>query len=187
LQGLGSFVKETFGTVPQDLVGLLGGDYLKVKRAENLARTIEKARERIRRQRTDKGDRTAPLSLALPIMVSAAEESRDELQDLWAALMAAVVDPDRKGFFRLKFIEIAKRMDPLDAPVLRGLGQYNHPADHQNRTAIGSALGVTLDQISVSISNLEELRLVGTAAGLTNTVLPLGREFLRAIDGSGTG
>ena len=147
LQGLGSFVKETFGTVPQDLVGLLGGDYLKVKRAENLARTIEKARERIRRQRTDKGDRTAPLSLALPIMVSAAEESRDELQDLWAALMAAVVDPDRKGFFRLKFIEIAKRMDPLDAPVLRGLGQYNHPADHQNRTAIGSALGVTLDQI----------------------------------------
>lgn len=30
LQGLGGFLKETFGTLPQDIVGLLGGDYLKV-------------------------------------------------------------------------------------------------------------------------------------------------------------
>jgi hypothetical protein len=182
LQGLGSFVKETFGTAPQDLVALLGGDYLKVKRAENLAKIIEKAKERIGRQRTDGADRTAPLSLGLPMMVSAAEESRDELQDLWAALMAAVVDPDRSGFFRLKFIEIAKRMDPLDAPVLKRLGQYSHPVDHQHRTAIMSALGVTLDQVLVSISNLEELGLVATGTSYTNTVLPLGREFLRAID-----
>lgn len=94
LQSLGGFVKETFGTVPQDLVGILGGDYLKVKRAENLARTIEKARERIRRQKRDDRSQSAPLSLGLPIMVAAAEESRDELQELWAALMAAIVDPN---------------------------------------------------------------------------------------------
>src|SRR5437588_12069234 len=75
LQGLGGFVKETFGTIPEDLVGLLGGDYLKVKRAENLAKTIEKARERIHRQPTDGRDRTAPLSLGLPVMVSAADDS----------------------------------------------------------------------------------------------------------------
>ena len=33
LQGVGGFPKETFGTMPQDIVGLLGGDYLKVRRA----------------------------------------------------------------------------------------------------------------------------------------------------------
>jgi len=27
LQGFGGFLRETFGTVPQDLVGLLGGDW----------------------------------------------------------------------------------------------------------------------------------------------------------------
>jgi hypothetical protein len=30
LQGFGGFLRETFGTVPEDLVGVLGGDWLKV-------------------------------------------------------------------------------------------------------------------------------------------------------------
>ncbi len=30
LQGLGGYMKDTFGTMPQDIVALLGGDYLKV-------------------------------------------------------------------------------------------------------------------------------------------------------------
>jgi hypothetical protein len=44
LRGLGGFLRETFGTIPEDLVGLLGGDRLKVLRAENLARILDKAR-----------------------------------------------------------------------------------------------------------------------------------------------
>lgn len=183
LQGLGGFLKETFGTLPQDVVGLLGGDYLKVRRAENLFRMFEKAKERIEDKRITEPD--APLSLVIPIVLAAADESRDELQDLWAALMAAVVDPDRKGFFRIKFIEIAKRMDPLDAPVLKHLGRFSHAVDHQHRTAIVNAMGVTLDQVLVSIANLESLGLVATGTSYTNTVLPLGREFLRAIDHDG--
>jgi hypothetical protein len=184
LQGFGGFLRETFGTLPQDVVGLLGGDYLKVKRAENLFQMFEKAKKRIEDKHVVEPD--APLSLVIPIMIAAADESRDELQDLWAALMAAVVDPDRKGFFRLKFIEIAKRMDPLDAPVLDRLGRFNHPVDHQHRTEIVKALGVTLDQVLVSIANLEDLGMVATGTSFTNTVQPLGREFLRAIKSGDT-
>jgi hypothetical protein len=44
LQGFGGFLRETFGTVPQDVVGLLGGDWLKDRRAENLARTASLSR-----------------------------------------------------------------------------------------------------------------------------------------------
>ena len=44
LQGFGGFLRETFGTVPQDVAGLLGGDWLKVRRAENLARTASLSR-----------------------------------------------------------------------------------------------------------------------------------------------
>lgn len=36
LEGLGSYLKDVFGTVPADLVGYFGGDWLKVRRAENL-------------------------------------------------------------------------------------------------------------------------------------------------------
>jgi hypothetical protein len=46
LRDVGGFLKEILGTVPQDLVGYFGGDLLKVRRAENAARIIQKAKER---------------------------------------------------------------------------------------------------------------------------------------------
>jgi hypothetical protein len=33
LQRFGGFVADTLGTVPQDVIGLLGGDWIKVRRA----------------------------------------------------------------------------------------------------------------------------------------------------------
>jgi len=117
-QGLGGFLRDTFGTVPEDLVGILGGDWLKVRRIENVARIVYKAMERMK-ARGVKPNEPASLSLSLPIIVAAADESRDELQDLWARLLAAAADPNRSKSFRLAFIEAAKKMDPLDAAVLR--------------------------------------------------------------------
>jgi hypothetical protein len=37
LTGVGGFLKETFGTVPQDLVGMLGGDFLRTRTREEQA------------------------------------------------------------------------------------------------------------------------------------------------------
>jgi hypothetical protein len=92
LRGLGGFLRETFGTIPEDLVGLLGGDRLKVLRAENLAHILDKARDRLR-ARGVKALEPASLSITLPILTAAADESRDELQDIWARLLAAAADP----------------------------------------------------------------------------------------------
>ena len=36
LRGLGSFIGQALGSTPEDLVGYLGGDWLRVRRAENL-------------------------------------------------------------------------------------------------------------------------------------------------------
>ena len=41
------------GTVPEDLVGYLGGDWLKVRRAENLARMVAKMQERLRQRKAE--------------------------------------------------------------------------------------------------------------------------------------
>jgi hypothetical protein len=51
------------------------------------------------------------LVIALPLLEAAAEESREELQDLWARLLAAAMDPGRSGQVRRVFIEIVKQMD----------------------------------------------------------------------------
>jgi hypothetical protein len=159
LREFGGFLKETFGTVPQDLVGLLGGDWLKVRRAENIVRMLQKAKERLE-ARHAKVQEPASLSISLPLLTAAADESRDELQDIWARLMAAAADPSRAGCFRLAFIEAAKKLDPLDAAVLRAGQAINRAI---NRTPdynlLASQLNVSPDEIEVSIQNLLKLEL----------------------------
>jgi hypothetical protein len=91
----------------QDLVDLLGRDWLKVRRAENLARILEKARERLRARRVEPAE-PASLSIVLPILVAAADESRDELQEIWARLLAAAADPSRAKSFRIAFIDAVR-------------------------------------------------------------------------------
>jgi hypothetical protein len=82
LKGLGDFLREVLGTVPSDVVGLLGGDWLKVRRAENLARIVQKARDRMKQR--DARPQPASLAVGLPLLAAAANEDRDELQEVWA-------------------------------------------------------------------------------------------------------
>ena len=180
LRGLGGFLKETFGTVPQDLVGYLGGDWLGVRRAENLARILESARERLKERGVEAAEPVS-LSITLPILIAAAEESRDELQDIWARLLAAAADPSRAKSFRIVFVTTVKKMDPLDAATLKSIqGLGGRVTDDTRRMAAGQ-LHTTPDEIAVSVSNLEKLELVGPTHRPDGVVTAFGRELLRAI------
>jgi hypothetical protein len=95
LRGLGSFVEKALESVPGDLVGYLGVDWLRVRRAENIAKMMFCAKER-HETRGVKDTKPASLTLALPILRGAADESREELRDLWARLLAAAMDPSRE-------------------------------------------------------------------------------------------
>ena len=82
LQASGGFLRSTFGTMPEDVDRDVGrrpfeGAY---PRREHRAhgRQGEKAGERI----GNINNADAPPSLAIPIMIAAGDESRDELQDL---------------------------------------------------------------------------------------------------------
>jgi Abortive infection alpha len=117
LGAVGRFLREVIGTYPEDLVGYyLGGDWLKVRRAENLSRMIEEL-QHLLKARNVKPD-SPSISIALPLLIAAADESRDELRSIWARLLAAAADPARAKSFRIQFIEVVKQMDPLDAAVL---------------------------------------------------------------------
>jgi hypothetical protein len=182
LQGMGGFLKETFGTVPQDVVGLLGGDWLKVRRAENLVKILQKARERLNARHADVRE-PATLTLALPLLAAAADESRDEMQDIWARLLAAAADPSRAASFRIAFIEAAKNMDPLDAAFLLNLQQRRGgAADDNGRKSMAADLHASNDEIDVSWENLKKLGLV-TLNSQTAHISSFGREFLRAVSG----
>jgi hypothetical protein len=160
----GGFLKEVVGTVPEDLVGLLAGDWLRVRRAENLARMIEKMQERIKARKKAESREQPSLSIALPILMAAADESRDELQDLWARLLAAATDPERAQSFRVQFIEVAKQMDPLDAAVLQS-ARDRGGVTGQIQLEFAEKLKVRRDEIEVSLNNLARLKLVSNPPG----------------------
>jgi len=44
------------------------------------------------------------ISVLMPLLIAAADEERDELQEIWARLLAAAADPSRAGSFRNQFI-----------------------------------------------------------------------------------
>lgn len=179
LQSVGEFLREALGTAPEDVVALLGGNWLKVRRAENLIRTLAKAKARLKRDGIKV--EAASLSLGLPILIAAADESRDELQDLWAKLLAAAADPDRAKSFRIAFIETVKKMDPLDAAVLQSAQAIGGNIRGETRNAFVAQLHVTRDEIDISIQNLQKLELIDEVNQLTLVVFAFGREFLRTV------
>jgi hypothetical protein len=182
LRGIGGFLKQTFGTVPEDMIGLLGGDWLKARRMENFARIAEKAQRRLKLRNVT--STTPPrLPVLLPLINAAADEENDELQDLWARLLAAAADPARAKSFRAAFVDAAKKMDPLDAAVLKAL-----PTSHFNPVIyrqLSGQLGVSTDEIEISIDNLLSLGFIRSLGDITSPtyrlVSPFAREFLRAI------
>jgi hypothetical protein len=183
LQGVGGFLKETLGTVPQDLVGYLGGDWLHVRRIENIARILEKANERMKARKA-KAQEPVSLSITLPLLRAAADESRDDLQDLWARLLAAAADPSRTRSFRLAFIDAAKKMDPLDAGVLQAIhGQRGDRVTAEDENIVAASLHVSRDEVAVSVSNLYKLGHIIDLNTQTKLISPFGREFSRAVSG----
>lgn len=104
---------------PEDAVGLVLGDPLHFVRTV-IARTLDQLISKIFERRGVTDTQPVSPSLAIPLLRAAYDESRPELQQLWADLIAAAMDPKRSGRVRLSFIDTLKRFDPLDALLLKG-------------------------------------------------------------------
>ena len=180
LRAVGEFLSKVIGTYPEDLVAYyLGGDWLKVRRAENLVRMIEELKERLRVRNVK--PESPSISVALPLLIAAADESRDELRDIWARLLAAAADPVRAKSFRLQFIQVAKQMDPLDAAVLKAAQHGGGGVSGQIQNEIAGRLKATGDEVDVSLDNLARFGLMDKNVPRTFHLSAFGREFLRAI------
>lgn len=113
LQDFGGFLREMLGTVPEDLVGVLGGDWLKVRRAVNMASMLEKAREKFERRKVEQKEEVS-LTIAAPLLRAATDERREEIRELWARLFANAMGPSRSSTKRRSFIDIVQQMEPLE-------------------------------------------------------------------------
>ena len=182
---LGSFFGRALGSTPEDLVGYYGGDRLRIRRAENIVKMMYEAQARLAVMGIEE-TKPATLSIALPILEGAADEDREELVDLWARLLASAMDATKNNV-RYSFISSIRKMDPLDAVIVRHIHEKNilfiergsaDPKTNQ-RTGIEDisiAIGRRSDEVEVSVRHLRDLGF------FDGEYYPnaLNREFMRA-------
>jgi hypothetical protein len=156
------YVGRILGTVPEDTVGLVLGDPLRFVRTVIAGQYDILLTKLFQRRNVTQTQPVSP-SVAIPLLRAAYDEGRPELQELWAALIAAAMDPKRSGRVRLSFIDILKRFDPLDALVLKT--RYQHSGNLQPNALIfiSQILDQPRQEAEASIENLKELKCVGYA------------------------
>lgn len=176
--GVGSFFKNALGSVPSDLVGYFGGDWLRLRRIESIAKMMERTHEVLQARGVEYTEPVS-LTLALPILRGAADESREELRDLWARLLAAALDPARTGSVRQGFAEAISKMDAIDALVLTSLKE--EVVKREGRAGKAQQLGISFDEIETSIWHLGRLELTSPYTDWETHTTAFGRELLRAV------
>jgi hypothetical protein len=177
-------VGNVLGTVPEDAVGLVIGDPLRFVRTA----IALKYDEWIARLLRDRGVTPQPVSpsIAIPLLRAAYDESRPELQELWAQLIAAAMDPQRCNRVRRSFIDTVQRLDPLDALVLKKLCETPERPQPNIRDFLAATLSVSAREIEVSALNLGDLKCVHniTIGAYDNfAITSYGSELVRACSG----
>src|ERR1700730_10487794 len=177
---LAHYMGRVLGTAPEDVVGLVIGDPLHFVRTA-IAFKYDEWITRLHRNRGVTPEPVSP-SLAIPLLRAAYDESRPELQELWAQLIAAAMDPQRANRGRRSFIDTVQRLDPLDCLVLKEL--YNTSVDTllpDPRDFLVQRLKVSGDELEISAINLHDLRCVNDPrVDQIFRITVYGRELIKA-------
>lgn len=181
----GGYLRDVLGQLPHDAVGILGD---MVRRTRD--RLADKAAEEIK----DRGIREPvppSLSVLLPLVALAEREDREDLQHLWAGLLATAMEPGRQGLVRREFFKLINELEPLDALVL---GSFRVPEQghhvlsrHRNQwqKRVVAEWGSTSERLSVSLDHLIERKLIQEYSGSIE-LSPLGTTLLEACLPSGS-
>jgi len=120
----GAYLAKMLGTVPEDVVGLLGGDLIHHYRLRNWHKISQKTDEILEQGGIEKRDPLSPKYIK-PLLEAASNEGDETLQDMWAQLLANAMNPDHDASLQLEYIEVLKQFKPIDARILNiyvGLG-----------------------------------------------------------------
>jgi hypothetical protein len=187
---LGSFLSRVFGTLPADVIGVVGGDWLHHVRIRNAARLTHRTEEILR----ERGilEQTEPMSpsVALPLLHAAQDETRDELAEMWARMLANGMDPNRSRSVRQSIIATVASLEPTDAIILQKAFEKVPEAGTQAVFEdLRSTLSVSADELKLSIENLSKLGCITDTSGRQEdgiiiiyglSLSSLGREVVRA-------
>lgn len=180
-QKLAGYVGRVLGTAPDDAVGLVLGDPLRFVRTA-IASQYDKLLTKLLAERGVRQPQPVTPALAIPLLRAAYDESRPELQDLWARLLAAAMDPAREENVRQSFIAAISQLDPLDARVLVWMSSYSGPEIINLADKACKELNASQDEIQISLVNLAKVGCICHEAQRRQhpILVPFGRRLLSA-------
>jgi hypothetical protein len=162
--------------------GILIGDRIAAARERNLDATTRKTRK-ILEERKLKDAQPVPEQIAVPLLEEAQRETRETIQDLYAALLANAMDGTYSGDVGPEFIDIVKQLQPIDAEVLKFAWEKFHVGRKVfNMGELTGQFGrYRPTAVQLSIENLQKLKCVGShPQGLV--LSPIGFELFTAFD-----
>lgn len=187
---LAGFLSRLFGTAAEDVVGVVGGDWLRHVRICNASKLAARTEEILKQRGI--AHKTQPMSpsIAIPLLEAAQDETRDELCELWARMLANGMDPERSSVIRRSIITVVKEFEPLEAIILqKAFGQSENRKSLVHVNEYPKSIGVSLDEFELSIQNLEKQDCLFNITRTTQDAIlldmtinlsHLGREVLRA-------
>jgi len=189
IQAVVKEVAAPFTGVVTDLVGICGGDRLKrfrerkrERQDQNERDTVEAAAKLVDLRDIKPDPNTSP-EFVEEILDAAKDCGTAEVREMFARLLAGLVDPARSPLYRREFVQIVSQLEPLEAQLLPLLNVGGELAPNR-KVFLAQRLGMSDDVVANALTHLFKLGLTNTAEG-TTVVNPqpstLGRQFLALV------
>lgn len=139
--------------------GLVIGDRMEAWRERNLDAITRRTRSILKHRNLAE---TGPVAeqIGIQLLEAAQGETRPEMQELWATLLANAMDPDRRDDVRQEFITMLKQFHPTDALVLKMMCE-NFSIDNyvapRSLNQLGELAGTRESSVAVSMRHLVSL------------------------------
>jgi hypothetical protein len=162
-----------------NIYGLLIGDQIEAARHRRLD-AIARRTKRILHERDLSETAEVAEQIAIPLLEAAQGEPREEMQELWARLLANAMDPARRDDVRPEFIAVLKQFHPVDAVILKEMGALRGEG-WITRKQMAELTGLRGDSVAVSLRNLTSQGCLDQHESGPWTISDFGAELLLAF------
>lgn len=182
----------------RELVGM-ATDHLKVVRAERQERLAERFHKFLKERGLEKPTKDINPAFLVPLIEHASLEHDNDLQDIWARMLAAAADAESKVEIRTAFISMLKDVSPFDVQILAKIeattpihGRYvptvklpesiDQSSDTSNENEMREDVQISLANL-VRLGCLDPLPAIDGPSNAKVSISELGRAFVKACTG----
>ncbi len=166
IERVGRFFSTVMGESIDTTCGMLA-DTLKFKRWKRQISLIEKTERIINDKNLEKDFHPIPPKLVLPIFHNASIEDDEYLHNIYAKLLASVLDPKKK-VRRVAFVEILRQLESIDVKIIQAIYEIatrkskKYHSKYQGESWYSNALPLH----HARVTRVEILRIVNCSEGI---------------------